>query len=160
MNIHDHWMVLKVKSNREKIVEEDLKENHIAYYLPRVKKNKSEEKPLIPGYVFVKPGINQFEKMRYIRGSFGLICFNNVPGKMREKELLQLKRVVEYGSSVIMHKRLIQGAKIKVLNGVFEGVVGEFVNVENDSRICLQIDLLGNSVSTVLSKSTDFEIIK
>jgi transcription antitermination factor NusG len=150
----DPWLVLRTRSHRESAVEDDLNERQINAYLPRqqvVKRVKNRKvvvpKPLFPGYVFVQPRIDQFERIRYIRGSCGLVLVGNKPAQMPERDLEAVRLLVSSGVPLDVNQRLIPGQRVEVRSGPFMGIQGELVRVKCEKRLVINAQLLTSSVS-------------
>src|SRR6266581_8377065 len=104
----DPWMVLRTRSRHENVVEFVLQQKQIVAYLPKLKvvrrrlgRKRAVETPLFPGYVFVRPRADQYESMRYIRGSCGLVLTaDSKPATMSEKDVGAVKMLVDSGAGL------------------------------------------------------------
>jgi transcription antitermination factor NusG len=150
----DPWLVLRTKSRQENIVESCLEQKQIKTFLPRhnvVRRWKDRrtvlQVPLFPGYVFVQPRVDQYENMRCIRGSCGLVFAGSKPAEMPEKDLEAVKILVRSGVALTVNPKLIPGQRIKVISGPFIGVQGELIRVKSQERLVINAHLLGSSVS-------------
>src|SRR5687767_13704787 len=101
----DPWLVLRIRSQHEGTAERDLQQRSITAYLPRhnvIRRWKDRrtvvKMPLFPGYIFVRPRIEQFENIRCIRGSCGLVLAGSKPAAMPEKDLEAMKLLVSSGA--------------------------------------------------------------
>lgn len=147
------WFVLRTKSRQENIVESFLRQKKINMFLPRRKeirlrkdRRKLLEFPLFPGYVFVQPDPHQFEHLRFIPGSCGLVLRGNEPAKMPERDLESVRILAHSGVKLSVNAELIPGKKIEVLSGPFKGVQGELVRIKNKRRLLINAHLLGKSI--------------
>lgn len=150
----DPWLVLRTRSRHERAVETDLQQRRIVAYLPRrnvIKRWKDRrtvvEMPLFPGYVFVQPRVDQFEKIRYIRGSCGLVLSGSKPAAMPERDLEAVRILVSSGAALAVNPRLIPGQRVEVLAGPFMGIQGELIRVKSQERLVINAHLLSSSVS-------------
>jgi transcription antitermination factor NusG len=150
----DPWLVLRTRSRHESAVESDLQQRRITAYLPKrsVLRRWNDRKavvqmPLFPGYVFVQPRIDQYEKIRYIRGSCGLVLSGSKPAAMPERELEAVRILVSSGATLAVNPRLIPGQRVEVLAGPFMGIQGELVRVKSQERLVINAHLLSSSVS-------------
>lgn len=150
----DPWMVLRTRSNHENTVETWLTQKAISAFLPKqsVLRRRKDRKvviqtPLFPGYVFVQPRLDQYERMRYIPGSCGLVFVGDKPAKMPEKDLEAVKILVRSGAALTSNARLFAGQKVEVLCGAFAGIHGELIRVKSQERLVINVQLLGSSVS-------------
>ena len=150
----DPWLVLRTRSQHEKTVEMSLQEKQIRAYLPkyRVVRRVSDrpavvEVPLFPGYVFVQPRMDQYEGMRYIRGSCGFVVMGSKPATMPERDLEAVQTLLGSGVTLAVNAQLVPGRRVEVISGPFKGVRGEMVRVKCQDRLVINAALVGSSVS-------------
>jgi transcription antitermination factor NusG len=150
----DPWFVLRTRSRHENAVQMCLQQKRIHAYLPKhnvVRRWKDRrtvlETPLFPGYVFVQPRMDQYEDMRHIRGSCGLVLAAGKPAVMPEKDLHAVRILVDSGVSLAVNPRLIPGQRVEVLAGPFMGIQGELIRVKSQERLVINAQLLSSSVS-------------
>jgi transcription antitermination factor NusG len=150
----DPWLVLRTRSHHEIAVETGLRQKQISSYLPRysvVRRRKDRkavvEMPLFPGYVFVRPRAEQYEDIRYIRGSCGFVLTGTKPAAMPEKDLESVKVLVASGFALAVNPQLIPGQRVEVIAGPFMGIQGELMRLKSEERLVINAALLGSSVS-------------
>lgn len=155
------WFVLRTRSRQENIVETGLRQKEINVFLPmrkevRLRKDRKKllELPLFPGYVFVQPYPYQFEYLRFIPGSCGLILRDNKPAKMPERDLESVRIMVHSGAHLSVHEELIPGKKVEVLSGLFKGVQGELVQIRNKQRLLINAYVLGKSIDVEIGSES------
>src|SRR5688500_3271811 len=134
----DPWLVLRTRSHHENIVERHLQQRRITAYLPRhrvVRRRQDRrtilEMPLFPGYVFVQPQAEQFEDIRTVRGSCGLVLQGNKPAAMPEKDLEAVRILVHSGAELAVDPKFTPGQRVEVVAGPFMGVQGELIRIKN-----------------------------
>lgn len=156
----DPWLVLRTRSHHENAVETGLRQKQISSYLPRyrVERRRKDRKavlemPLFPGYVFVRPRAEQYEDIRYIRGSCGFVLTGSTPAAMPEKDLESVKVLVASGFALAVNPQLIPGQRVKVIAGPFMGVQGELIRLKSEERLVINAALLGSSVSVEVDSS-------
>lgn len=155
MSQTDPWLVLRTRSHQENTVEQSLRQKQIIAYLPRhpVPRRRANgprtfvQMPLFSGYIFVQPRVEQFEHMRYIRGSCGLILSGDKPAVMPEKDLEAVQILVGSGTDLAVNPRLMPGERVEVVAGPFMGIQGELVRIKNEDRLVINAPLLSSSVS-------------
>lgn len=147
------WMVLRTRSRHEQVVETVLRQKEVAAYLPKrvVAANgrgrkRTVEMPLFPGYVFVRPRSDQYEGMRYIRGSCGLVLSSGRPATLPEKELDAVKMLVARGADFTVDPELVAGARVHIVSGPLMGMQGELVRVKNQQLLVINVEAVGSSV--------------
>lgn len=150
----DPWLVLRTRSRHESAVESCLRQKRINSYLPKhnvVRRWKDRravvETPLFPGYVFVQPRLDQYENLRHIRGSCGLVLVGTKPAAMPEKDLEAVKILVRSGAALAVNPSLSPGQRVEVTAGPFVGVQGELIWVKSQEHLVINAHLLGSSVS-------------
>lgn len=152
----DPWLVLRTRSHHENTVELCLRQKQINAYLPKrtVQRRRLAsgaksfvETPLFPGYIFVQPREDQYENIRYIRGSCGLIFVGNKPAAMPEKDLEAVRVLVGSGTQLAVDSQLLPGQRVEVVSGPFMGIQGELIRVKNENRLVINAPLLSSSVS-------------
>jgi transcription antitermination factor NusG len=151
----DPWLVLRTRSHHENIVERCLQQKQITAYLPRhrVLRRRADhsramlEMPLFPGYVFVQPRVDQFENIRYVRGSCGFVVQGDKPAAMPDKELEAVRILAHSGAELAVNPKLIPGQRVQVIAGPFMGVQGELIRVKSQVRLVLNAHLVSSSVS-------------
>lgn len=148
------WLVLRTKSRHENVVETILQQKHIDAYLPKRKvvrhwrnRKRAAEMPLFPGYVFVRPRADQYEGLRYIRGSCGFVLgADSKPATLPESDVKAVKTLVESDAALTVDAQLVAGQRVKVISGPLMGVEGELVWVKNQGLLVINVELVGSSV--------------
>lgn len=151
---HDPWLVLKTRSRHENIVETSLRQKRIDAYLPRrnvLRQWKGKRRvvalPLFPGYVFVRPTVDQFENIRHIRGACGLVLSGTRPATMQDGDLDAVKILVDSGAELRVDPQLMPGQRVKIVSGPFAGACGELVRARSRERLVINVEWLASSVS-------------
>jgi transcription antitermination factor NusG len=150
----DPWMVLRTKSRHERVVETALQQKHVVAYLPKVRvvrrwqgHRRAVEMPVFPGYVFVRPRADQYEGMRYIRGSCGLVlAADSKPATMSERDVGAVKMLIDSGAGLTVDAGLVTGQRVKIIAGPLMGVEGELVRVKNQDLLVINVGAVGSSV--------------
>jgi transcription antitermination factor NusG len=150
----DPWLVLRTRSHHENIVECCLHEKGITAFLPKyeVVRRRRERRatlrsPLFPGYVFVQPRVDQYENMRYIPGSCGLVRTGSKPAAMPEGDVKAIRMLVGSGAALAVYPSLVPGQKVEVVSGSFAGIQGELVRFKSEERLVINAHLLNSCVS-------------
>jgi len=109
------------------------------------------ETPLFPGYVFVQPRVDQYENMRYIPGSCGLVFAGNKPAAMPEKDLVAMRILIGSGATLLAESKLFPGKRVEVISGPLMGIQGELIRIKSLQRLVINAELLSSSVSVEVS---------
>jgi transcription antitermination factor NusG len=126
----------------------------IPHYLPlkRTLKQWSDrkkwvEEPLIPSYIFVNISQNEYTNVLETKGIVRFIYFS---GKIATVPDDQINTLRAYLSSdfepEITFKNLAEGQKVEIIDGKLKGYQGELISYQNQSRLILRFDVLGQSV--------------
>lgn len=161
------WFALYTKPRHEFKAALQLETEDINYYLPvitRLKqwsdRKKKITEPLLRGYIFIFAN----EKERYLSlqqlSIVRCIFDHGRPAVIPEWQIENLKKFLNKEADVIVHSGIVLGAKVKILDGPFAGVIGVVKQEVKGKTIAVNIDLLNRSVLTKISKDTGFEILR
>ncbi|MCH8325356.1 MAG: UpxY family transcription antiterminator, partial [Bacteroidetes bacterium] len=139
----------------------------ISDYLPvitRLKqwsdRKKKITEPLLRGYIFIFAD----EKERYLSlqqlSIVRCIFDNGRPAVIPEWQIDNLKKFLNKETNIIVNSGIVLGAKVKILDGPFAGVIGVINQELKGKTIAINIDLLNRTILAKISKETGFEIIK
>jgi len=146
------WWVAHTKSRNEKVLAHDLISKNISYFLPMTWKVQRRSQrtirsllPLFSGYLFFCGEENErLETLRTNRVA------NLIEVKDQQKllnELLQIEQALTAGAPLTPYKYIKTGQRCKVIAGPLLDLNGVVVTTKNDTRLVLQIDMLGQAAS-------------
>lgn len=146
------WWVAHTKSRNEKALAHDLIRRNICYFLPMSWKvrRKSRRKiksllPLFSGYLFFcGDDDDRSELWRTDRVA------NLIEVKDQEKllkELVQIEQALRAGAPLVPHNYIKKGQKCRVVAGPLLGLQGVVVKTRGETRLVLQVDMLGQAAS-------------
>jgi len=146
------WWVAHTKSRNEKVLAHDLISKNISYFLPMTWKVQRRSQrtirsllPLFSGYLFFCGEENErLETLRTNRVA------NLIEVKDQQKllnELLQIEQALTAGAPLTPYKYIKAGQRCKVIAGPLLDLHGVVVTTKNDTRLVLQIDMLGQAAS-------------
>lgn len=151
---YEPWLALRTKSRQERLVERELRQKTIHNYLPtrcvthRWKdRRKIVEEPLFRGYVFVRPRLDQYDSLRFIPGSCGLVRTGQRIAAMPERDLEAVRIMVDSGATLQVEPTLVLGQRVRVQSGPLAGVEGELVRIRNEQRLVINAQLINSCVS-------------
>ncbi len=164
LDILPKWFAAYTHSCQEKRVAQQLTTRNIDYFLP-VHRTISHwknglrvpiERPLFPGYVFVKA--NREDKVRILEapGVHSIVGVGREPISLPYEEMEALRRGVSL-LNVEPHPYLKAGDKVLIRKGPLEGMTGIIVRQKNSVRVVLSIDLIMKSISVEVD-GNDLEI--
>jgi transcriptional antiterminator RfaH len=161
------WFALYTKSRSEFKAAEQIESVGVDFYLPVITKikqwsdrKKKISEPLIRGYIFIfadeKERLLSLEQPSVVR----CVSERGKPARIPEWQIDNLKRMLSSESELLVKEGLIPGAKVKIKDGPFEGVIVTLQEIDNQKTIAVSIDLLNRSVIAYLPRESELEIIK
>lgn len=159
MEANGNWLVLRLKSNREKAVPQFLENKGIVCYLPkralpRVSASPPRESSsiLFPGYLFVNLPSNNASDLRYVPGTCGVVAFNGRPAIVSDGEIQQIRKLAASEMEIQRHDQLYQGDRVLIINGPLSGIEGIFVRLKNSDRLIVNVLMLNQSLSVEIGR--------
>ncbi len=153
------WFALYTCSCQEKRVGEHLSVRNIEFFLPLYRKvslwrnglRVQTERPLFPGYVFVK--IERREKVRVLElpGAHSIVSTGHEPIPLPTEEIEALRQGAHFLNAE-PHPYLDVGNRARVRRGPLEGMTGFVVRKKNGCRIVLSLELIMRSVSVEVNE--------
>ena len=150
------WWVAHTKSRNEKSLAHDLAAKEVSYFLPMTWKVRHIRgrtfKSLLPifgGYLFFCGEERQrIDVLRTNRVA------NLIEVKDQErlvKELSQIEQALVAGANLLPHKYIKQGQRCRVIGGPLAELQGIVVKARNETRLVMQIDMLGQAASVEIN---------
>lgn len=148
------WMVVYTRSNFEKKVDKNLKEQGIISYCPLITSRnqwadrvKTIEKPFFSSYLFVKASPLELNKVKYSQGVINLLSNNGKPVIITEQEIEQIRLITKNYADVevVSLKSLKIGDKVKITDGLLLDKEG-FVNKIMGTKVLMIIEQLDCAV--------------
>jgi len=167
INNNKKWFALYTKPKHEFKASLQLESESIIFYLPVITKVKqwSDRKkkitePLLRGYIFIfadeKERNVALEQFSIVRCIFD----HGRPAIIPDWQIENLKKFLRKDEDIIVNSGIVPGAKVKILDGPFEGVIGVIKQEAKGKTIAINIELLNRSVLTQISNDIGFEVIK
>jgi transcriptional antiterminator RfaH len=146
------WWVAHTKSRNEKALAHDLVSKNISFFLPltlRVHRHSHRTLksmlPLFSGYLFFCGQENQRVELLRTNRVANLI---EVKDQQRlVDELVQIEKAVRAGAPLTPHLYINEGQWCRVIAGPLMGLEGFVVQAKSNTRLVLQIDMLGQAAS-------------
>ena len=146
------WYVLHTKSRQEKILADELAARRVEHYLPLIKrprfygKRKAVvEEPLFPGYVFLFGDLDHAYVADRTKRVANIITVADQ--RQLEWELNNIRLALSQAAPLDPYPHLTRGVRVEVRSGPFQGLQGIIEDKGKDSRLILQVDVLGRAVS-------------
>lgn len=148
------WLALATHAHRERAAEENLRRQGYATYCPVIQKSvrharKSQLvlRPLFPGYIFagVAPDAS-WKTMHSTIGVRRVICNGERPCILGSDFVAAL-RARELGGVIVKPVHPYQqGQQVRLTSGAFGGLVATIIEVDEEKRLVLLLELLNQSV--------------
>lgn len=155
------WWVAHTKSRNEKALASQLVRKNVSYFLPmhwKVTKSRGRTLrsllPLFSGYLFFCGGENdRLEVLKTNRVA------NIIPVQdqtLLVRELLPIEKLLKLGKHVVPHDYIKIGQKCRVTAGPLTGAEGIVLQNPKETRLILQVDMLGQAASVEI----DFDMVE
>jgi hypothetical protein len=146
------WWVAHTRSRNEKALAWDSLHKNISYFLPmswKVRRSRGRTMrsllPLFSGYMFFCGNEkNRLELLRTNRVA-NMLEVNNQTKFVNE--LSQIELAIHAGMAFRPHKYLKAGQRCRVIGGPLTDLQGIIVTTRTNTRLVLQIDMLGQATS-------------
>lgn len=162
------WYALRTRSRFENVVLDGLEKKKVEVFLPRItiKSMRLDRKtmiqvPLFPGYLFVKTSMDPYKQIE-IAKTIGVVKFvGNLqgPSAIPMESIDSLKIMVLNSQEILIGFKYKRGDLVRVVNGPFVGVLGEFVRYRGKGRVVVSIAALGQNAAVNVSED-DIEMIR
>ena len=145
------WWVAHTKPRNEKALAWQLV-GHVPYFLPmhwKVSKSRGRTirslLPLFPSYLFFCGGEDQRLTVLKTNRTANLLPVEDQDQLVRE--LLPIETLLKLKKPVLPHHYLEVGQKCRVIAGPLAGTEGIVVQTAKETRLVLQVDMLGQAAS-------------
>jgi transcriptional antiterminator NusG len=162
------WYVVRTKTGHEERVLDQLKGKNacLSVFLPKMEvtevrsgRKRKREKPLFPGYIFVKMVLRDdyWHEIRHTPGVINFISSGHKPIPVDEREILAIMEMISSGETPPISAPFSVGDTVQIISGPFMGAVGviDEINEKKETAKVL-IDILGKQIPIEL-EFTDLE---
>ena len=155
------WWVAHTKSRNEKALAWQLVSKQVPYFLPmhwKVSKSRGRTLrsllPLFSGYLFFCGG--EEERLEVLKTNrTANILFVDDAEKL-VSELLPIETLLKLGSPVIPHEFIKVGQRCRVSAGPLAGTEGIVLQTPKETRLVLQVEMLGQAASVEI----DYDMVE
>ncbi len=153
-----NWYAVYTRSRHEKMVNQCLGERHIESFLPVQDvlsqwkdRRKWIQRPLFPGYLFVRADRSHLYQVRMTRGVSYIVGngWARSPVPVPDEQVQAIRRMVEQEYPVMQWPLLRKGTRVRVTAGPLAGVETYIVERRNNKKsyLVVTVELLGRSVA-------------
>ena len=162
------WYAVQTRSNFEKRVASELTYKGLETYCPVLEeahqwtdRKKVVERPVFPGYVFVRLFDSAAERYSVVTSSgvVRILSTGKDLSPVPDREIESVRKLLASRLHCVPHPYLREGAMVRVCRGPLRDLEGILVKVKNQMRLVLSVTLLSRSVAAEVSFS-DVEVIR
>jgi transcription antitermination factor NusG len=154
------WIAVQVHCGSEVIVRDGLRQRRYEEFVPLYAKRvrqagsyRTVSKVLFPCYIFCRYIARPAYRIVEIPNVVRLVGIGKVPLRIPDAELEAIRRVVDSGLYSMPWRFLAKGQRIIVNRGPLLGVRGHLIEVRNDLRLVVSVQLLGRAVAVEIGSS-------
>jgi len=152
---HSQWLVVNTHAHREKLALENLERQSFSAYCPLIRKQlrgrtgrREVLRPLFPSYVFVRVTSDK-SQWRPVLSTYGVrrvVRFGDAVPYLESRFVETLREREVDGAVVKPREPYVPGQDIRIVSGPFDGLVAKIIDVRENDRLVILMDLLGQSV--------------
>jgi transcriptional antiterminator RfaH len=155
------WWVAHTKARNEKAMAWQLVHKSVPYFLPMSWKvsRKSGRTirsllPLFSGYVFFCGG--EAERLEALKTNRTAAIIPVIDQARLIRELVPIETLLQLGKPVMPHDYLKVGQRCRVIAGPLMGTEGLVIQTPKETRLVLQVEMLGQAASVEI----DFDMVE
>jgi transcription antitermination factor NusG len=148
------WYAVYTSANHEKRVAEQMGVREVEHFLPlyaSVRRWKNQrvtlERPLFPGYVFVRMALRDRLRVQTIPGVARLVGFGQTPAALPDEELEALRTSLGSGARAVPHPLLTMGRRVRITAGPFAGLEGILKRKKSSLRVVVSLELIQRAMA-------------
>jgi transcription antitermination factor NusG len=154
------WYVAYTYPRHEKLVADQLRHKSVESFLPTYTKTSRWKDrqvkiavPLFPGYIFTRISASEKLKVVSVPSVIRMLSFNEIPVPVSDADIDDLRLCISRGSALQPHTFIAIGERVRVREGVFEGLEGFVVRHHNGCRLVVTIALIHQSVALEIEET-------
>lgn len=154
------WYALRIRSNQEKVVSLTLQNKGYEEFLPLYRSTrrwsdrvKQLELPLFPGYLFCR--LDLCDALMPVLTTPGVVSIAGVgrlPVPVSDQEIEDVRMVIRSGLATMPWPGLTVGSRVLIERGPLTGLEGIAVNVEDQCRLVVSVQLLQRALSVEIER--------
>jgi transcription antitermination factor NusG len=155
----ERWTAVHTKPRCEKVVDTYCRRNQIPCYLPLLRRAKRYQRrtvetflPMFPGYIFVRLGADQLTTLLRSHKVVRVLRTDEVTERVLIDELHQIQQLeaMQQEAELVVQPDLAPGNAVTITSGPLAGLSGIVERRRNKTRVTVNVELLGQSVSADL----------
>ena len=165
MSADEPWRVLQVVANHEKKVAKQLQTRSLDHYLPLYTERSRwsdrtviVERPLFPGYIFVRFSPESRIAVIYAPGTLRLLGRSKAD-MVDSAEIERIRAALAGGYQLRPHPRISVGTRVRLTRGLFEGREGVVTDLRPHCSVVIALSATDHYFS-VQTELRDLEVIR
>jgi transcription antitermination factor NusG len=154
------WYAAYTSANHEKRVAEQMGLRGVEHFLPLYTSVRqwnngrvTLQRPLFPGYVFVRMTLRERLRVQQIPGLARLVGFDGTPAALPDEEIETLRISLASGVRAEPHPYLSVGRRVRITAGPLAGREGILKRWRSSLRVVLSTELIQRSISVEIDAS-------
>ncbi len=150
------WMVVYTKPQHEKKSQHFLNQHGIEVFLPLQKelrqwsdRKKWVEKPLFPGYLFVKIANKEYYSVLQCPGIVKFIYYNGAPATVAPGIIKGIKNQLKRTQEIFVEPidtSLECGQEVEIKSGPFKGLNGKLLQIKGKQKLAIEIECMNRKI--------------
>lgn len=152
------WYVAHTRPRCEKKLAEFCHRNSFVFSLPcyrSVRKYERKtlvfEKPLFPGYVFLR--LEPWQRQKIFQSDYVANLLDVPDQQIFSEQLADILRSLESDVEIVLAPQIVAGARVKILSGPLRGLEGFVENRSGVTYVNLRLDFIGQAASLKVEAS-------
>lgn len=156
----ERWYVIQTQPNKEPMALVNLQRQKFRTFMPQIfrtvrhaRRTRTVKVPLFPRYFFTPLNLDRV-RWRCINGSLGvvsLIMSGERPKPVPEGVVESLAAMTEDDGLIDLGRKLARGDKIRVLAGPFADQLGNLIDLDDNGRAQVLLEIMGGARAVTLS---------
>ncbi len=154
------WYAAYTSSNHEKRVAEQMGVRGVEHFLPlyasirRWRNGRvTLQRPLFPGYVFVRIALREKLRVQQIPGVAWLVGFDGILAALPDEEIEALRASLGTGMQAEPHPYFTSGRRVRVTNGPMAGLQGVLRRRKNNARLVVSLHLIQRAMAVEIDEA-------
>jgi transcription antitermination factor NusG len=144
-----HWLVATYKINEIKTVENNLSNQSLDYYLPKIVIKKHNRNPkegaMFPGYIFINTDVEKYSAVSYTKGIKKIIRFGANIAHLSDEEIKSIKLIEKSSRLEPLVPTIKIGQEVNIVGGTFKGNIAKICSLPSKERVGVLLHILGSS---------------
>ena len=156
------WYAVQTKGGQEALAQRNLARQDFEVFCPTFQKQvrharkvTTRSKALFPGYLFVLMDLSRQEwfSINNTYGVLGLVAFGNRPAQLPPGFVERMRSLSGTDGALSLSAGISAGDRVRVISGAFDNWIGEVVELPDQQRVTLLIDMISRKVPMTLDRN-------